>query len=92
MYQIKDTFSLNGKNYFLSTVDLLQNFPNPSKEDQQMLDMLGGRYETMLFPLDKAGRTKDSIYCEKYHFKLAAISRHRELIRKATVEKYKFWE
>lgn len=81
----KDRFTIDGKEYILSTVAL------PIDEITSMLFQIAP-FETMLFGIDENGRTNwNDLYCERYYSAEEAEARHKELAEKAR-NGVKFWE
>lgn len=83
---LKDRFTIDGKEYILSTVALpisimITDKPFPIAP-----------LETMLFGIDENGRTNwNGLYCERYYWAEEAEKRHKELVEKAR-NGVKFWE
>lgn len=82
----KDRFTIDGKEYILSTVALPIN-----DEITSMLFQIAP-FETMLFGIDENGRINwRDLYCERYYWAEEAEERHKELAEKAR-NGVKFWE
>lgn len=82
---LKDRFTIDGKEYILSTVAL------PIDEITSMLFQIAP-FETMLFGIDENGRINwIDLYCERYYWAEEAKARHKELAEKAR-NGVKFWE
>ena len=83
---LKDRFTIDGKEYILSTVALpisimITDKPFPITP-----------LETMLFGIDENGRTNwNGLYCKRYYSAEEAEARHKELVEKAR-NGVKFWE
>lgn len=86
---LKDRFTIDGKKYLLSTVEL------PMYDGLDRLTRILFRiepFETMLFEIDENGRTNwIDLYCERYYWAEDAEARHKELVEKAR-NGVKFWE
>lgn len=83
---LKDRFTIDGKEYILSTVAL-----SISDEIINMLFSIAP-FETMLFGIDEKGHTNwNKLYCERYYSAEEAEARHKELLKKAR-NGVKFWE
>ena len=82
---LRDRFTIDGKEYILSTVALLID------EITSMLFQIAP-FETMLFGIDENGCANwNDLYCERYYSAEEAEARHKELVKKAR-NGVKFWE
>lgn len=83
---LKDRFTIDGKEYILSTVAL------PISDEITNMLLSIAPFETMLFGIDENGRTNwIDLYCERYDWAEEAKARHKELVEKAG-NGVKFWE
>lgn len=83
---LKDKFTIDGKEYLLSTVALPISIMIINKPFQI------APFEIMLFGIDEKGRTNwNDLYCERYYQEEEAEARHKELVEKAK-NGVKFWE
>lgn len=83
---LKDRFTIDGKEYLLSTVALPISIMIINKPFQI------APFEIMLFGIDEKGRTNwNDLYCERYYQEEEAEARHKELVEKAK-NGVKFWE
>lgn len=83
---LKDRFTIDGKKYLLSTVEL------PMYDRLIRILFRIEPFETMLFEIDENGRTNwIDLYCERYDWAEEAKARHKELVEKAR-NGVKFWE
>lgn len=83
---LKDRFTIDGKEYILSTVAL------PISDEITNMLLSIAPFETMLFGIDENGRIYwNDLYCEQYYLTEEAEARHKELAKKAR-NGVKFWE
>lgn len=83
---LKDRFTIDGKEYILSTVAL------PISDEITNMLLSIAPFETMLFGIDENDRINwIDLYCEQYDWAEEAKARHKELVEKAR-NGVKFWE